>query len=178
MRQFAFAWKIFRLDSHHHSPRRYRMLRVSGGAGDVVQSPDAVDPCRSITARGDDALAVRGERGADDLRQYGLPALPAAAPWPRSRPVPCPSQLAVTIRWPSGENAALTTASVWPSSSATCCPVAAFQTRAVPSSLAVTMRWPSGENAALLTESVWPSSFASCCPVAAFQTRAVLSCSR
>ena len=86
-----------------------------------------------------------------------------------------PSSLAVTMRWPSGENAALLTASVWPSSFATCCPVAAFQIRAVPSSLAVTMRWPSGENAALLTGPEWPSSFATCCPVAAFQTRAVLS---
>lgn len=55
----------------------------------------------------------------------------------------------VTIRVPSGENAAPRTRSVCPLSSTRLMPVAASQILAVLSPDAVRMRWPSGENAAL-----------------------------
>src|SRR5256885_1460659 len=61
------------------------------------------------------------------------------------------SLLAVTMRWPSGENTAHHTASsCWRVASSW--PLAAFHTRAVLSKLAVTMRWPSGENAEFTTQ--------------------------
>ena len=57
---------------------------------------------------------------------------------------------AVTMRLPSGLNAALITASVWPESgSPICLPLSASHSRAVLSQDAVTMRLPSGLNAAL-----------------------------
>ena len=82
---------------------------------------------------------------------------------------------AVTMRRPSGLNAALVTLSVWPSKAAICLPVAASQMRAVLSADAVTIRRPSGLNAALSRMLVWPSKAAICLPVAASQMRAVLS---
>ncbi len=63
------------------------------------------------------------------------------------------SKEAVTMRRPSGENAALRTASSWPESTASGLAVSASQMRAVLSSEAVTMRRPSGENAADRTTS-------------------------
>ena len=62
------------------------------------------------------------------------------------------SKDAVTMRLPSGLNAALITASSWPlSGSPTGLPLSASQIRAVLSKDAVTMRLPSGLNAALNT---------------------------
>ena len=60
------------------------------------------------------------------------------------------------MRWPSGENAACPTLSVWPSSLAmvSSWPLAAFHTRAVLSALAVTMRWHSNITAHPTAE--WP----------------------
>src|SRR5262245_6912858 len=61
---------------------------------------------------------------------------------------------AVTMRLPSGLNAALNTRSLWPSiGSAICIPVSASHSRAVLSEDAVTMRLPSGLNTALDTSS-------------------------
>jgi len=82
---------------------------------------------------------------------------------PRGR-VPHPCRL-ILVRGddalPSGDHAALETSPLWPSSFASNCPVAAFQTRAVLSALAVTMCWPSGDHATLQSMLVWPSNFAS-----------------
>jgi hypothetical protein len=74
---------------------------------------------------------------------------------------------AVTMRRPSGENAALRTfplsssegkPSPWPEKTTSCTPLAASQMRAVRSLEAVTMRRPSGENATLRTLRSWPES--------------------
>ena len=63
------------------------------------------------------------------------------------------------MRLPSGLNATLHTAPVWPVSGwPTGWPVAASHTRTVLSPLPVTMRLPSGLNATLVTASVWPVS--------------------
>ena len=59
-----------------------------------------------------------------------------------------PSQLAVTIRFPSGEKWVDLTLAVCPFSVNKDFPVAASQTRAVLSWLAVTIRLPSSEKAA------------------------------
>ena len=59
-----------------------------------------------------------------------------------------PSSLAVTMRLPSGLNAALMTGPSCFSAAPTGAPDAASHTRAVRSQLAVTMRLPSGLNAA------------------------------
>ena len=70
----------------------------------------------------------------------------------RSRTVS--SQDAVTLRLPSGLNAALDTMSLWPLSGPPIgWPVATSQMRAVLSRDAVTMRVPSGLNVALNTQS-------------------------
>ena len=79
------------------------------------------------------------------------------------------------MRAPSGENAALCTASSCPRRAAISAPVAASQMRAVPSKEAVTMRAPSGENAALRTQSSCPRRTAISAPVAASQSGAVRS---
>ena len=63
------------------------------------------------------------------------------------------SQLEVTMRWPSGENAALVTGAVWPYTVTSGCPLAVSHTRVVESRPAVTIRSPSRENAALKTAS-------------------------
>src|SRR5271157_3757134 len=67
---------------------------------------------------------------------------------------------AVTIRLPSGLNAADLTEPACPLSSAMRAPVSAIQTRAVLSPDAVTMRLPSGLNAADLTGPACPLSSA------------------
>ena len=60
---------------------------------------------------------------------------------------------------PSGLNATLCTAPVWPVSGApTGWPVSASHTRTVLSPLPEAMRLPSGLNATLVTVSVWPVS--------------------
>ena len=79
------------------------------------------------------------------------------------------------MRAPSGLNAADTTNSSWPRSTAISLPVAASHSRAVLSPDAVTMRAPSGLKAAEYTKSLWPRSTAISLPVAASHTRAVLS---
>src|SRR5438034_1290675 len=84
---------------------------------------------------------------------------------------------AVTMRLPSGLNAALPTPRVWPlSGSPIGLPVSASHSRAVQSPDAVIMRLPSGLNAALNTQSEWPSSGLPIgLPVSASHTRAVRS---
>ena len=62
----------------------------------------------------------------------------------------------VTMRVPSGLNAALDIWSVWPLSSSRGVPSCASQTFAVRSQLPVTMRVPSGLKATLSTPPVWP----------------------
>ena len=64
-----------------------------------------------------------------------------------------------TMRLPSGLNATLDTAAVWPLSGWPIgWPVSASHTFTVLSSLPETMRLPSGLNATLYTASVWPLS--------------------
>ena len=60
----------------------------------------------------------------------------------------------MTIRVPSGLNAAVSIVSVCPRKARSSAPFAASQTFAVRSSLAVTIRVPSGLNAAVMTLSV------------------------
>ncbi len=60
------------------------------------------------------------------------------------------------MRVPSGLNAALVTAAVWPLSSSRGVPVRASHTFAVRSRLPVTIRVPSGLNDTLVTVPVWP----------------------
>ena len=78
---------------------------------------------------------------------------------------------------PSGLNATLDTASVWPVSGwPTGWPVAASHTRTVLSALPEAIRVPSGLNATLDTASVWPvSGWPTGWPVAASHSRTVLS---
>ena len=71
---------------------------------------------------------------------------------------------AVTMRVPSGLNAALLTSLLSSSNSA---PVAAFHTRAVRSPDAVTISAPSGLKAALESPMPWPSSSRNISPVTA-----------
>src|SRR6202522_307589 len=102
------------------------------------------------------------------------------------------SSEAVRTRVPSGENAALLTASLCPFRTSgenlalltesscpfrttICLPVTASHTRAVLSSEAVTTRVPSGENAALQTSPPCPFKTAIGLPVTASHSRAVLS---
>ena len=78
---------------------------------------------------------------------------------------------------PSGLNATLITAPVWPVSGAPIgWPVSASHSRTVLSSLPETMRVPSGLNATLATAPVWPVSGAPIgWPVSASHSRTVLS---
>ena len=85
------------------------------------------------------------------------------------------SELAVTMRWPSGNTAAERTPPVWPSSVHISVPSSASHTFAVLSSLAVTMRKPSGNTAAEYTLPAWPSSVMISVPSSASHTFAVLS---
>src|SRR5262245_20814526 len=83
---------------------------------------------------------------------------------------------AVTMRWPSGLNAALETASSWPLRSPIGLPVSVSHSRAVLSPDAVTRRLPSGLKAALDTSSPWPLSGSPIgLLVSASHSRAVLS---
>jgi hypothetical protein len=83
-----------------------------------------------VVAGSDDALPVGRERRPPDPVRV---APSSASSWPvaafHTRAVL--SKLAVTMRCPSGENAAWLTSSVWPSSLARSWPVAAFHIRAV-----------------------------------------------
>ena len=81
------------------------------------------------------------------------------------------SKDAVTMRDPSGLNAAECTLSSWPLRTTISLPVAASQMRAVLSGDAVTMRDPSGLNAADFTSSSWPLRTTISLPVAASQMR-------
>ena len=109
--------------------------------------PDARGP---VMGGGDDAPAIGRERGTQDAlvvagedgELLAVAASQMRAVW---------SSEAVTMRRPSGENAAEKTRSPWPESTASCLAVAASQTRAVLSAEAVTMRRPSGENSAQMT---------------------------
>src|SRR5262245_14043662 len=87
------------------------------------------------------------------------------------------SRDAVTMRLPSGLNAAPSTRSAWPLSvSPVGLPVSASHSRAVLSQDAVRMRLPSGLKLALFTPSVWPLSDPPIgLPVSASHRRAVLS---
>ena len=109
------------------------------------------DARRLVRRRGDDALAVRAERRARHIASHGLSSgLPIALPLATSQIRAVLSRDAVTMRLPSGLNAALYDSFTWPlSGSPIGLPVAASQIRAVLSADAVTMRWPSGLNAAL-----------------------------
>ena len=118
-------------------------------------------PRRAVRTGGDDARPVRAER-----RRVDPPVCPSstASGCPsasHSRAVP--SSLAVTMRVPSGLNAAELTQPVCPSRTASGCPCPSHS-RAVPSALAVTMRVPSALNAAEVTAPLCPSSTASGCP--------------
>ena len=143
---------------------------------DLLAALGVPQPRRVVPRRGDDALAVGAERRALHTVPYGPRAArrsacrsrrPTAAPF-------CPKD-AVTMRLPSGLNAALVTASVWPvSGSPICLPLSASHSRAVLSADAVTMRLPSGLNAALHTPSVWPASGSPIgLPLSASHSRAV-----
>ena len=102
-----------------------------------------------LSRRGDDALAVGAERRAHTPI---LMAFERLADRLAGLGVPEPRRLvpdAVTMRLPSGLNAALHTILMALSGSPIGLPVSASQTRAVLSSDAVTMRLPSGLNAAL-----------------------------
>ena len=117
------------------------------------------DPRGLVRRRGDDALAVGAERGATNRSLMAFERLADRWPVAASQTRAVLSSDAVTMRLPSGLNAALTTASSWPLSGAPIgWPVAASQIRAVLSSDAVTMRLPSGLNAALDTRPSWPLS--------------------
>src|ERR1700730_15537352 len=91
----------------------------------------------------------------------------------RNRAVLSPD--AVTMRDPSGLNAAETTTSSWPRRTAISLALAASQMRAVLSTDAVTMRDPSGLKAAENTMPRWPRRTAVSLALAASQMRAVLS---
>ena len=86
------------------------------------------------------------------------------------------SALPEARRVPSGLNATLDTASVWPVSGWPMgWPVAASHSRTVLSSLPEAMRVPSGLNATLVTASVWPvSGWPMGWPVAASHSRTVV----
>ena len=90
----------------------------------------------------------REQRPQNRGNEYAPPA--PRSPCPDGRPTAwrCYRPEAVTIRVPSGENAAETTEPSCPRSTAICAALAASQTRAVSSAAAVTMRLPSGEKAA------------------------------
>ena len=107
-------------------------------------------PRRLVPRRGDDALAVGAERRAIHKIRMAFERL---ADGLAGLGVPQPRRLvkdAVTMRLPSGLNAALYTSSSWPlSGSPMGLPVSASHSRAVLSPDAVTMRLPSGLNAAL-----------------------------
>src|ERR1700730_7293588 len=91
----------------------------------------------------------------------------------RNRAVLSPD--AVTMRDPSGLNAAEYTSSSWPRRTAISLALAASQMRAVLSIDAVTMRDPSVRKAADFTSSSWPRRTAISLALAASQMRAVLS---
>jgi hypothetical protein len=114
------------------------------------------------------------------VRQRGIAALAAdincrvVAKTAHSRAVL--SADAVTMRLPSGLNAALNTPSLWPTSVPICLPVSASHSRAVSSADGVTTRLPSGLNAALNRKLSWPTSGAPIClPVSASHSHAVSS---
>ena len=85
------------------------------------------------------------------------------------------SSEAVTMRDPSGLNAAFHTQMSCPDSVVSVAPLATSQTRAVPSKEVVATRRPSGLNTALFTTSSCPASVASKARVLASHSRAVLS---
>ena len=117
------------------------------------------DARRLVRRRGDDALAVGAERRAPHSASWPLSGSPIGLPVAASQIRAVLSEDAVTMRLPSGLNAALYTASSWPlSGSPIGLPVAASQIRAVLSQDAVTMRLPSGLNAALVHPPSWPLS--------------------
>ena len=132
---------------------------ASGVAGqrlaDGLAGGRVPQPHRLVVTAGDDARAVGAERHAGHRVRCGRSA---AAPtgWPvaASHTRTVLSQLPETMRVPSGLNATLHTASVWPVSGwPTGWPVAASHSRTVLSALPETMRVPSGLNATLITAS-------------------------
>ena len=92
-------------------PRRTATCLAGGG----VPQP------RGLVQRGgDDARAVRREGGAANLTVMAAQDGDLPCPWRRPTAArSCPHE-AVTTRVPSGEKAALTTASSWPRRTATC----------------------------------------------------------
>ena len=120
--------------------------------GEGLAGVGVPDP-RRLVRGGDDPLAVGAERGGVD--HVGVPlevgeVLPESAS--QTRAVLSPE--AVTIRLPSGLNAAEWTDEVCPWREARGLPESASQTRAVLSAEAVTIRLPSGLNAAVWTVGV------------------------
>ena len=90
------------------------------------------EPRRLVRRRGDDALAVGAERRAHDLDIMASSGSPIGLPVAASQTRAVLSSDAVTMRLPSGLNAALSHHSSWPlSGSPIGLPVAASQTRAV-----------------------------------------------
>ena len=126
------------------------MPRVAFERGQQLAVAAVPHSRRLVGAGGDDALAVGRERRVQDTVRVAFELDQRVAPLAAFHTRAVLSSLAVTMRWPSGENAACKTAAAcglraWPaagrwrrSTPAPSCP-----------SLAVTMRWPSGENAAL-----------------------------
>ncbi len=110
-------------------------------------------PHRLVGTAGDDPVPVGAERHT--RHRAGVAGRAAGRPVGRCRrptAAPCCRQLPETIRWPSGLNATLITASVWPVSGwPTGWPVSASHSRTVLSQLPETMRCPSGLNATLVT---------------------------
>ena len=134
-------------------------------------------PHRAVVAAGGEPVPVGAERHT--AHRVGVAGERLAEGWPvsasHSRTVL--SSLPEASRCPSGLNATLFTASVWPvSGSPMGWPVSASHSRTVLSSLPEASRCPSGLNATLYTVSVWPvRGWPTGWPVSASHSRTVLS---
>jgi hypothetical protein len=111
---------------------------------DIGQSHNAPDSSRIIEARSNDALAIRGPRGAKDRATVAFQLreqLPRGRGPDACRRIRARGDDALPVREPRSAKDR--------SSFASNCSAAAFQTRAFLSSLAVTMSCPSWDHAAL-----------------------------
>ena len=156
----------------------HRLVVAGERRADGLAGVGVPQPHRVVGAGGGDAVPVGAERHTASPRRCGR-CSGAPMGWPvsafHSRTVL--SAPAEASRCPSGLNATLCTASVWPVSGAPMgWPVSAFHNRTVSSALPEAIRCPSGLNATLYTASVWPVSGAPRgWPVSASHSRTVLS---